>query len=43
MLSEEAANAHFIDKLGRPDKIYGNKVKHAYHDITEAENSTMVT
>jgi response regulator RpfG family c-di-GMP phosphodiesterase len=42
ILSEEAANKHFIGKLGWPDKIYGNKVKHANHDITEAENSTMV-
>jgi response regulator RpfG family c-di-GMP phosphodiesterase len=42
ILSEEAANTHFIGKLGWPDKIYDNKVKHAYHDITEAENSTMV-
>jgi hypothetical protein len=38
MLSEEAANTHFIGKLGWFDKIYDNEVKHANHDITEAEN-----
>ena len=38
MLSEEAANTHFIGKLGWSDKIYDNEVKHVNHDITEAEN-----
>jgi hypothetical protein len=38
MLSEEAANTHFIGKLGWSDKIYHNEVKHANHDITEADN-----
>jgi hypothetical protein len=27
-----------IGKLGWSDKIYGNEVKHANHDITKAEN-----
>ena len=38
MLSEEAANTHFIDKLDWSNKIYDNEVKHTNHDITEAEN-----
>ena len=38
MLSEEAANTHVIGKLGWSDKIYHNEVKHANHDITEADN-----
>ena len=38
MLSEEPANTHFIGKLSWSDKIYDNEVKHANHDITEAEN-----
>jgi hypothetical protein len=38
ILSEEAANTHFIGKLGWSDTIYDNEVKHANHDITEAEN-----
>jgi hypothetical protein len=43
MISEEAANTHFIGKLGWSDKIYDNEVKHTSYDITEAENKTMVT
>jgi len=42
MLSEEAANTHFIGKLGWSDKTYLNKDKHVNHYITEVENSTMV-
>ena len=38
MLSEKAANTHFIGKLDWSDKIYDNEVKHANYDITEAEN-----
>jgi hypothetical protein len=38
ILSAEAANTHFIGKLGRSDKIYDNEVKHANYDITEVEN-----
>jgi hypothetical protein len=38
MLSEEAANTHFIGKLGWSDKIYVDEVKHANYDITEVEN-----
>jgi hypothetical protein len=37
MLSEVASNTHFIGKLGWSDNIYDNEVKHANHDITEAE------
>jgi hypothetical protein len=43
MLSEEAANTHFIGKLGwHPTRSHLNKDKHINHYITEAENSTMV-
>jgi hypothetical protein len=38
MLSEEPENTPFIGKLGWSDKIYDNEVKHANHNITEAEN-----
>jgi hypothetical protein len=38
MYCEEAANTHFLGKLDWSDKIYDNEVKHANHDITEAEN-----
>jgi hypothetical protein len=36
--SEEAANTHFIGKLGWSEKTYDNEVNHANHDITEAKN-----
>jgi hypothetical protein len=43
ILSEEAANTHFIGKLGWSEKIYDNEVKHANHVITEAENENIVS